>query len=92
MTTNTVGIRKPGKTERDHASEAWARRFENHEKRKEWDRETTAKSVPTKRHFPIEVCNGKATQALRNVHICGRRAVPGQKGGGPCRHKRGKKA
>ena len=85
-------ILHPGKTARDHESGAHARRWENQTKRKAWDVETTAKGPKGKRYFPVEVCNGRDTRSLRNVHKCGRPAIPGQKGGGACRHRKGKKA
>ena len=59
-------IMRPGKTERDHASGAWARRQGNHDARKVWDRQTTATSRSARKSdaFPIEVCNGKKTRAI----------------------------
>ena len=81
-----------GKTERDHERGAWARRWENHEKRKGWDREITAKGPKGKRHFPIEICNGQESQPLKRVHRCVGAGIPGKKGGGPCRHRKGKRA
>lgn len=86
-------VMRHGKTAKDHATGSHDRRLVNHDTRKAWDKETTAKGGPKgRRHFPIEVCNGRESRALARRHNCDRPAIPGQKGGGKCRHKRGKKA
>lgn len=76
----------PGKTVRDHESGAWARREANKQARSAWCSTTHRGKVHEP--FPVEVCNGRRTRALAAKHVCNRRAVPGQKGGGACRHKR----
>lgn len=92
-TPRQAKVMRTGKTERQKANKKWARRQDNHDARKAWDRETTVKGGPKgRRHFPIEVCNGRESQALKHVHKCGRPAFPGQRGGGVCRHRKGKKA
>lgn len=88
---NRSKIRQDGKTERDHNSGAWARRLENAEARKAWNREGANKGAK-RSSFPVEVCNGRESRALKRRHKCNQKAVPGQKGGGVCRHRKGKRA
>lgn len=91
MDANRSSIRKEGKTTRDHASGAWARHLENAEVRKAWNKEGATKGAK-RSPFPLEVCNGRESQALKRIHKCNRKAVPGQKGGGACRHRKGRRA
>ena len=81
-----------GKTARDRASGAWARRKQNADARREWSKGGGGKSGTRGRPFPLESCNGRESRALKHVHRCNRKAAPGRKGGGPCQHRRGKKA
>lgn len=76
-----------GKTARDRASGAPTRRTANAEVRGAWAKATSGKGA---KHapFPIEVCNGRESRSLQRTHACNRPAIPGKKGGGPCRHKR----
>jgi hypothetical protein len=46
-----------GKTKRDKASGAWARRFTNRALRVEWQHNGG--------QFPLNVCNGKRSRALK---------------------------
>ena len=87
-----IPILHPGKTERDHQSGAWAKRYANQKVRSDYYAEGTAKGTKGRRVFPIETCDGRESRALKRVHKCGQRATPGKKGGGPCKHRKGKKA
>lgn len=58
-------MHKYGKTARDHATGAHARRLTNHETRKTWDRAFREKGKG--RVFPAAVCNGTDTRRLREA-------------------------
>lgn len=92
MFDKTPPITRMGKTAREHANGSWAHRQTNADARKAWNQAVNERGAKGKHPFPIEVCNGRESRALKRVHVCNRRAVTGKKGGGACKHRKGKKA
>ena len=55
-------VRNPGKTKKDKLNGCMERSLHNKNARAEWQQDSSARGS----HFPLDTCNGKRSQKLKN--------------------------